>query len=154
MVAWQIEFGRPRRFTRPSVIWVLPGLQRPERRTQRSVEQLPHVDQLVDETRGARFFTKLLHQARVVRASSPGHGLYAVPDPGGGPVQDVISRPLRPVRVPSWRLRNSRHVLGPVLMRYLHHIFGLVFDFWPGLCRRPAGPMMGRFVQPQSIETS
>ena len=31
MVAWQIEFGRPRRFTRPSVIWVLPGLQRPER---------------------------------------------------------------------------------------------------------------------------
>ena len=27
--------------------------------TQRSVEPLPHVDQLVDETRGARFFTKL-----------------------------------------------------------------------------------------------
>jgi hypothetical protein len=26
---------------------------------QRSVEPLPHVDQLVDETRGARFFTKL-----------------------------------------------------------------------------------------------
>ena len=27
--------------------------------TQRSVEPLPHVDQLVDETRGGRFFTKL-----------------------------------------------------------------------------------------------
>ena len=27
--------------------------------TQRSVEPLPHVDQLVDETRSARFFTKL-----------------------------------------------------------------------------------------------
>jgi hypothetical protein len=27
--------------------------------TQRSVEPLPHVDQLVDEFRGARFFTKL-----------------------------------------------------------------------------------------------
>ncbi len=27
--------------------------------TQRSVEPLPHVDQQVDETRGARFFTKL-----------------------------------------------------------------------------------------------
>ena len=27
--------------------------------TQRLVEPLPHVDQLVDETRGARFFTKL-----------------------------------------------------------------------------------------------
>ena len=27
--------------------------------TQRSVEPLPPVDQLVDETRGARFFTKL-----------------------------------------------------------------------------------------------
>ena len=27
--------------------------------TQRSVEPLLHIDQLVDETRGARFFTKL-----------------------------------------------------------------------------------------------
>ena len=27
--------------------------------TQRSVEPLPHVEQLVDETRGARFFSKL-----------------------------------------------------------------------------------------------
>ena len=27
--------------------------------TQKWVERLPHVDQLVDETRGARFFTKL-----------------------------------------------------------------------------------------------
>ena len=27
--------------------------------TERSVEQLSHIDQLVDETHGARFFTKL-----------------------------------------------------------------------------------------------
>ena len=40
--------------------------------TQRSVEPLPHVDQLVAETRGAHFFTKLdlasaFHQYRIRR---------------------------------------------------------------------------------------
>ena len=35
--------------------------------TQRSVEPLPHVDLLVDETRGARFFTKLDFAMRAYR---------------------------------------------------------------------------------------
>ena len=47
--------------------WRLAGLPRAQLQdyrglsaiTQRSVEPLPHVDQVVDETRGAHFFTKL-----------------------------------------------------------------------------------------------
>ena len=37
---------------------LLPGLSSAQRH-HAEVEQLPHVDQLIDETRGARIFTKL-----------------------------------------------------------------------------------------------
>ena len=39
--------------------------------TQRSVEQLPHMDQLVDETRGAKFFTKMDLAMAYMRSSLP-----------------------------------------------------------------------------------
>ena len=61
-----------------------------------SVELLQHVDQLIDITRGARFFTG---QARF------GGCLHAVPDPCGGSIKDLVSRPRQPVRVPGRRLR-------------------------------------------------
>jgi hypothetical protein len=67
--------------------------------TQRSVEPLPHVGQLVDETRGARFFTKL--------DLAMGHGLHAVPDPRGGPVQDVVQSSRLSVRVLRRRFRSA-----------------------------------------------
>ena len=54
--------------------------------TQRSFEPLPHVDQLVDETRGSRFFSKLdlasaYHQFRIRE----------------GPIQDFLQGPWRPI---------------------------------------------------------
>ena len=73
--------------------------------TQRTVDQLPHVDQLVYETRGARFFSKV------------------VPRPPGGPIQDVIPRARWSERVSGWRLRLARHVVAPYAVHALH--------FWP-----------------------
>ena len=59
--------------------------------TRRLVELLLHVDQLVDETRGTRFFPNL----DLTMAYS---ALNAVPHPEGGSLQDVVPRPQQPVR--------------------------------------------------------
>ena len=111
--------------------------------TQRSVEPLPHVDQLVDETRGARFFTKLdLASAYMqfrIREEDQFKTSFRVP---GGQYE---------FRVGTFSL----HGMSSVLLRYMHSIFGhsaLTFD--PTGRARPAlegaGPacaMIGRFVQ-------
>ena len=110
--------------------------------TQRSVEPLPHVDQLVDETRGARFFTKLdlasaYHQFRI-READQFKTSFRVP---GGQFE---------FRVGAFGL----HGMSSLLMRYMHAIFGRpesLFDATGrrrGECRpvRPE-PMLGRFVQ-------
>ena len=78
--------------------------------TQRSVEPLPHVDQLVDETRGARFFTKL----------ELGQRLPPVPDLDGRPVQDVLPGAGRPVRVSRGCLWPPRHVVALDAVHALH----------------------------------
>ena len=109
--------------------------------TQRSVEPLPHVDQLVDETRGARFFTKLdlasaYHQFRI-RTGDQYKTSFRVP---GGQFE---------FRVGAFGL----HGISSLLMRYMHSIFGRsapAFDV--DGCLRPPGtgtssPMLGRFVQ-------
>jgi hypothetical protein len=113
--------------------------------TQRSVEPLPHVDQLVDETRGARFFTKLdLAMAYMqfrIREDDQFKTSFRVP---GGQYE---------FRVGAFGL----HGMSSVLMRYMHSIFGrpaLSFDS-AGRPRRAPGvgpspqtpPMLGRFVQ-------
>jgi hypothetical protein len=53
--------------------------------TQRSVELLSHVDQLICETRGSRFFSKL----DLASASDQ--------DSRGGPIQDFLQGPWRPI---------------------------------------------------------
>ena len=110
--------------------------------TQRSVEPLPHVDQLVDETRGARFFTKLdlasaYHQFRI-REEDQFKTSFRVP---GGQFE---------FRVGAFGL----HGMSSLLMRYMHSIFGRpesLFDATGrrrGSCRPVrAEPMLGRFVQ-------
>ena len=109
--------------------------------TQPSKEPLPHVDQLVDETRGARFFSKLdlassYHQFRI-RPADQYKTTFRVP---GGQYE---------FRVGAFGL----HGMSSLLMRYMHSIFGrpaLAFD---DLGRPlPAGqgtpaPMLGQFVQ-------
>ena len=109
--------------------------------TQRSVEPLPHVDQLVDETRGARFFTKLdlasaYHQFRI-RTGDQYKTSFRVP---GGQFE---------FRVGAFGL----HGMSSLLMRYMHSIFGRsapAFDA-DGRLRPPgtgtSSPMLGRFVQ-------
>ena len=111
--------------------------------TQRSVEPLPHVDQLVNETRGARFFTKLdLASAYMqfrIREEDQFKTSFRVP---GGQYE---------FRVSTFGL----HGMSSVLLRYMHSIFGhsaLTFD--PTGRARPAlegaGPacaLIGRFVQ-------
>ena len=76
--------------------------------TQRSVEPLPHVDQLVDETRGARFFTKLdLAMAYMqfrIREEDQYKTSFRVP---GGQYE---------FRVGAFGL----HGMSSVLMRYMH----------------------------------
>ena len=110
--------------------------------TQRSVEPLPHVDQLVDETRGARFFTKLdLAMAYMqfrIREEDQYKTSFRVP---GGQYE---------FRVGAFGL----HGMSSVLMRYMHHIFGrpsLIFDASGRVSAAgPPGsspPMLGRFVQ-------
>jgi hypothetical protein len=113
--------------------------------TQRSVEPLPHVDQLVDETRGARFFTKLdLAMAYMqfrIREDDQFKTSFRVP---GGQYE---------FRVGAFGL----HGMSSVLMRYMHSIFGrpaLSFDSAGRPCRAPGvgpspqtPPMLGRFVQ-------
>jgi hypothetical protein len=94
--------------------------------TQRSVEPLPHVEQLVDETRGARFFSKLdLESAYMqfrIREEDQFKTSFRVP---GGQYE---------FRVGAFGL----HGMSSVLMRYMHSIFG----------RPDTGPpMLGRFVQ-------
>ena len=109
--------------------------------TQPSVEPLPHVDQLVDETRGARFFSKLdlassYHQFRI-RPADQYKTSFRVP---GGQYE---------FRVGAFGL----HGMSSLLMRYMHSIFGrpaLTFDALgrplpPG--QGTAEPMLGRFVQ-------
>ena len=80
--------------------------------TQRSVEPLPHVDQLVDETRGARFFTKLdLAMAYMqfrIREEDQYKTSFRVP---GGQYE---------FRVGAFGL----HGMSSVLMRFMHSIFG------------------------------
>ena len=81
--------------------------------TQRSVEPLPHVDQLVDdETRGARFFTELdLAMAYMqfrIREEDQCKTSFRVP---GGQYE---------FRVGALGL----HGMSSVLIRYMHHIFG------------------------------
>ena len=94
--------------------------------TQRSVEPLPHVDQLVDETRGSRYFSKLdlasaYWQFRI-REKDQFKTSFRVP---GGQYE---------FRVGAFGL----HGMSSLLMRYMHSIFG-----------RPttSQPMLGRFVQ-------
>jgi hypothetical protein len=117
--------------------------------TQRSVEPLPHVDQLVDEsheTRGARYFTKLdsdlasaYWQFRV-RPEDQFKTSFRVP---GGQYE---------FRVGAFGL----HGMSSLLMRYMHSIFGrpsLSFDAAgraAPLAAGSAGPtpsMLGSFVQ-------
>ena len=110
--------------------------------TQRSVEPLPHVEQLVDETRGARFFSKVdlasaYWQFRV-RQEDQFKTSFRVP---GGQYE---------FRVGAFGL----HGMSSLLMRYMHSIFGrpaLSFDssgrVVPGLGPSPGPPMLGRFVQ-------
>ena len=111
--------------------------------TQRSVEPLPHVDQLVDETRGARFFTKLdLAMAYMqfrIREEDQYKTSFRVP---GGQYE---------FRVGAFGL----HGMSSVLMRFMHSIFGrpeLSFDATGRalpVARTPGTgpPMLGRFVQ-------
>jgi hypothetical protein len=106
--------------------------------TARSVEPLPHVDQLVDETHGARFFTKLdlasaYHQFRIAEADQYKTS-FRVP---GGQYEFKVGA-------------FGLHGMSSLLMRYMHRIFG-----------RPVGPlgtgrdeagaplpsMLGSFVQ-------
>ena len=110
--------------------------------TQRSVEPLPHVDQLVDETRGARFFTKLdlasaYHQFRI-REEDQFKTSFRVP---GGQFE---------FRVGAFGL----HGMSSLLMRYMHAIFGRPESLFDATGRRRGGgrpvriePMLGRFVQ-------
>ena len=108
--------------------------------TKKSVEPLPHIDQLIDETRGARFFTKLdlasaYHQFRI-RESDVYKTSIRVP---GGQYE---------FRVGAFGL----HGMASLLMRYTHAIFSrpaLAFD----QAGRPTGPanghgpsMLGSFV--------
>jgi Reverse transcriptase (RNA-dependent DNA polymerase) len=112
--------------------------------TQRSVEPLPHVDQLVDETRGARYFSKLdLAMAYMqfrIREEDQHKTSFRVP---GGQYE---------FRVGAFGL----HGMSSVLMRYMHAILGrpvLSFDstgrVLPGPALTPGAgpPMLGRFVQ-------
>ena len=109
--------------------------------TQRSVEPLPHVDQLVDETRGARYFSKLdlasaYHQFRI-RDEDQYKTSFRVP---GGQYE---------FRVGAFGL----HGMSSLLMRYMHSIFGRpVLAFDEGGRGRPSPdglhrPMLGKFVQ-------
>ncbi len=112
--------------------------------TQRTVEPLSHVDQQVDETRGARFFTKLDLASAYwqFRIRPEDHCKTSFRVPGG----------LYEFRVGAFGL----HGMSSLLMRYMHSIFSrqaLVFDVAgraaPGAAA-PAGPapsMLGRFVQ-------
>ncbi len=94
--------------------------------TQRSVEPLPHVEQHVDETRGARFFSKLdlesVDMQFCIREEDQFKTSFRVP---GGQYE---------FRVGAFGL----HGMSSVLMRYMHSIFG----------RPDTGPpMLGRSVQ-------
>jgi hypothetical protein len=109
--------------------------------TQRSVEPLPHVEQLVDETRGARFFTKLdLAMAYMqfrIRDEDQYKTSFRVPS---GQYE---------FRVGAFGL----HGMSSVLMRYMHSIFGRPVLSSDAAGRgqpagtRPGPPMLGRFVQ-------
>ena len=114
--------------------------------TQRSVEPLPHVDQLVDETRGARCFTKpdsaMAYMQFRIRKDDRYKTSFRVP---GGQYE---------FRVGAFGLHGMSSVLMPPVMRYMHHIFGrpsLIFDASGRVSAAgPPGsspPMLGRFVQ-------
>jgi hypothetical protein len=79
--------------------------------TQRSVEPLPHVDQLVDETHGACFFTKtdlaMAYMQFRIREEDQHKTSFRVP---GGQYES---------RVGAFGL----HGMSSVLMRYMHSIF-------------------------------
>ena len=62
-------------------------------------------------------------------------GLYAVLDSWGGPAQDIVPRPRRPVRVPSRRLRPARHVLGSEALRSPQFLPPCSRLPWPGVYR-------------------
>ena len=104
---------------------------------QRLVEPLPHIDQLVDETRGACYFSKLdlaiaYHQFRI-------RDVDQCKNPGGQ----------YEFRVGAFGL----HGMSSLLMRYMHAIFGrpvLAFDDGGRGRQSPDGlhrPMLGQFVQ-------
>ena len=108
------------------------------------MEPLPHVDQLVDETRCSRFFTKLdLAMAYMqfrIREENQFKTSFRVP---GGQYE---------FRVGTFGL----HGMSSVLMRYMHSIFGhaaLPFDSAGRVLTAGHGgtgggsPMIGRFVQ-------
>jgi len=111
------------------------------------VEPLPHVDQLVDETRGTRLFTKLdLAMAYMqfrIREEDQHKKSFRVP---GGQYEFPVGT-------------FGLHGMSSVLMRYMHSIFGrpvLSFDstgrVLPGGCgatrsSAPPPPMLGRFMQ-------
>ena len=108
---------------------------------QPSVVLVPHVDQLVDETRGARFFSKLdlalsYHQFRT-RSADQYKTSFRVPS---GQYELLVGA-------------FGLHDMSSLLMRYMHSIFrrpALAFDYL-GL-PLPAGqgtpaPMLGQFVQ-------
>jgi hypothetical protein len=105
------------------------------------VEPLPYVDQLVDETSGARFFTKLdlatAYMQFRIRDEAEYKTSFRVPD---GHYE---------FRVGAFGL----HGMSSVLMRYMHSIFGRpVLSFDAAGRGQPAGtrpgpPMLGCFVQ-------
>ena len=110
------------------------------------MEPLPHVDQLVNETRRA-----LLHD------TGRRDGLYAVPHSGGRPVQTSFFVPGGQYEFRAGAFKFGLHSMSrsvlPV-MRFMHSIFGrpeLSFDSTGRalpVARTPGtGPMLGRFVQ-------
>ena len=112
--------------------------------TQRSVEPLPHVDQILDDTQGARFFSKLdlasaYHQFRI-REEDQYKTSFRVP---GGQYEFCVGA-------------FGLHGMSSLLMRYMRSVFETPGLFFDRQGRRvpathpdasPAPPMLERFVQ-------
>jgi hypothetical protein len=97
--------------------------------TQRSVEPLLHVDQLVDETRGAHFFTKLYLAMAYMQ--------FCIREEDQFKTSFRVPRGQYEFRVGAFGLHaaavhgHALHGMSSVLVRYMHSIFGrpaLSFD--------------------------